>query len=269
MPYVPFDPNKPLTTATPASPATPKSGYVPFDPNAQAGGAQPQPTSGASPSPDPGWGIDWSKRGGDITMPQSVTDWGNIAGNEAMAGTIPGLRMAAQEAQKRLDPVTAGSADMAGGALSPTNLFYGVPYAGPGLAGGLHEGIKSYEQGNDWSTIGKDAAAGVAAGYAGQGVAKVAPYVLPQLARGAVDLGPAAAMTYAAHKVFGDPSKDILGALGGYTLMHNLSEGAGEASKKLAASPYTQQAIKSLILGGTAAARGNGPDSIWDQVQGR
>jgi hypothetical protein len=240
MPYVPFDPNKPLTPAAPAAPAAnapppaaaaPKGGYVPFDPNQGQTGGTPKQTTGdagaAAPSENQGWGIDWSKRGGEVTMPQSVTDWGNIAGNEAVAYGIPSLRTAAEAARQRLDPVTAASADVAGGALSPTNLLYGVPYAGPGLAGGLHEGIKSYEQGNDWSTIGKDTAAGAIAGYGGTIAGKAAPYVLPQLTKAAVDLGPAAGATYAVHKMFGDPGKDIFGALGGYAAFHNLSEGAG------------------------------------------
>src|SRR5580698_884739 len=62
----------------------------------QNGGGQQQ--TGAQPS---GWGIDWSK-GGQVTMPQSVTDFGTVAGNEAMAGTLPGLRAQAEAARKRL-----------------------------------------------------------------------------------------------------------------------------------------------------------------------
>ena len=275
--YIPFDPNNPLKSqaAPDAAPVAKPGGYVPFDPNAAktgeapaqtTGGGQSQRTTGGGQqaggaSQPSGWGVNW--RTGDVTMPQPVQDFGNVAGNEATMGTLPGLRTEAEAARKRLGPAASSGADVAGNVLSPTTLISAVPYVGPELAGALHEGIKSYAAGNPWTTIADDAAMGSISGFGGQLAAKAAPVVLPQLTKAAVDLGPAAAMTAAAHKVFGDPSKDILGALGGYALMRNLSEGAAEGAKKLAGSPVTQQAIKSLILGGSSAFRqGAGP---WDQ----
>jgi hypothetical protein len=265
--YVPFDPNKPLQPPAPAdaapapAPAKP-GGYVPYDPNAPAktaGAPAPAQTTGGATG-DQGWGVNW--RTGDVTMPQSVQDFGNVAGNEATMGTLAGLRTEAQAARQRLGPAASAGADVAGNALSPTSLLMGLPGGAP-IAGALHEGIKSYAAGNPWGTIADDAAMGGVSGFGGQLAAKAAPVVLPQLAKATVDLGPAAAMTAVAHKVFGDPSKDILGALGGYALMRNLSEGAGERAKELASSPAAQQAIKSLILGGSSAFRqGAGP---WDQ----
>jgi hypothetical protein len=254
MPYVPFDPNKPLTQAPPAAPAAPKSGYVPFDPNAQTGGAQPQPTSVAAPSPDPGWGVHgWT---GDVTMPQPVTDWGNIAGNEASMSMLPGLRTQAAAARQRLDPATAASADVAGGALSPTSLLAPIPYVGPPLAGALHEGIKSYEQGNDWSTVGKDTIAGAGGGLVGLGVGKA--LTSPELFKyGAGALG-----TAAAHKVPALFSgQELLGATGAYKAAGKAADWAGEKMS----SPAAQAAIRSLVLGGTAAARASSPGPLWNQ----
>jgi hypothetical protein len=262
--YVPFDPNKPLQAPTPAdaSPASTKSGaYVPFNPNAATTtSATPTDDKTAQPAQPSGWGIDWSK-GGQVTMPQSVQDFGDIAGNEAMMGTLPSLKAQADAARQRLGPAASAGADVTGNVLSPTTLL--SAFGGPVLAGAAHEGIKSLAAGNPWSTIADDAAMGAISGGVGGQAAKLAPAVLPQLTKAAVDLGPAAAMTTAAHKVFGEPSKDILTALGGYALTRNMSEGAGEFAKGLAESPIAQQAIKSLILGGSSAFRqGAGP---WDQ----
>jgi hypothetical protein len=238
---------KPVAAAPTPAPATP---------NAAA----------ASPS---GWGVKGWGPGllpqpgfGDVIMPQSVQDFGNVAGNEASMYLLPGLRTEAQKARERLGPVAAAGADMAGNVLSPTTLLNALP-GGSILAGSAHEGIKSKAQGNDWTTAADDAAMGSIAGGVGGVAAKAAPAVLPQLTRGVMDLGPAAAVTMAARKAFGEGYHEILTALGGYTLMHNLTEGSGEVVKKLAENPATQQAIKSGILGGSSAFRqGAGP---WDQ----
>ena len=197
-------------------------------------------------------------------MPQSVQDWSTIAAQNSLMGLYPGLTAQADAARKRLDPMTAASADVAGGAISPTTLLNLVPGVGPELAGGLHEGIKSYAQGNDWKTIGEDTLAGGVTGAAGQGVAKAAPYVVPKLA----EEGLKGALTYGAHKVFGglaggDLYKEGAGLLGVYAGLNKAGEWAGEQAKNFASSPATRQAIQNLILGGGSAARtAAGP---WDQ----
>ena len=196
-------------------------------------------------------------------MPQSVQDFGTVAGNEAMAYGIPGLRTQAEAARTRLPPKVATAADVVGGALSPTNLLYAVPYAGPGLAGGLHAGIKSWEQGNPTSTILEDTGVGVGAGYLGTGAAKIAPTVLPRLAKEAVQLGPAAVAEHVAESNFGPSTGAILSAIRAYSMFDKAGEMASEGAKYALNSPVTQQAIKNLTLGGAAALRtGGGP---WDQ----
>jgi hypothetical protein len=271
--YTPFDPNKPLQAPAPADTApaaaapapapTKPGGYVPFNPNAAPTGGQQQTTGGGQPQQSqPGWGIDWNnpwyKGGPALKAPQSVQDFGDIAGNEAMAQNPANYA----DARKRLGPVASAGADVVGNVLSPTSLLMALPGGAP-VAGALHEGLKSYAAGNPWSTIADDAAAGSLFGFGGQLAAKAAPVVLPQLTKAAIDLGPAAAMTGVAHKLFGEPYKDVLTALGGYALTRNMSEGAGEAAKKVSEWAPTQQAIKSLILGGSSAFRqGAGP---WDQ----
>lgn len=236
-------------------------GYVPMVQQQTGGGGQ------TTPQPTQSWGINLQRgpNWGDITVPQSVQDWGDVAGNEAIMGTLPGLRAQADAARQRLGPAGAATADVAGNVLSPTTFLNALPGGAP-IAGALHEGIKSYAAGNDWKTIADDTAMGGIAGFGGAAAAKAAPYVLPQLSRAVVDLGPAAGMTVAAHKLFGDDYREILGALGGYALMRNASEGAGEAAKRIANSPATQQAIKNLVLGGSSAFRQEaGPWGQWVQ----
>ena len=55
--------------------------------------------------------------GGDsgAAQPSQPGDWSTVAWNEAMMGGSPGLRAQAEAARKRLDPLTAASADAAGG----------------------------------------------------------------------------------------------------------------------------------------------------------
>jgi len=256
----------PAVAPAPAAPAGAPSGYRPPPPLAAAPAQGPPGYLGSTgatggvpaPTPQADWSIDWSK-GGEVKLPQSVQDWGNIAGNEATMGTIMSLRAQADAARQRLGPVTAASADVAGNVVSPTTLLNALPGGAP-IAGAVHEGIKSYAAGNPWTTIADDTATGAISGFGGQLAAKAAPAVLPQLTKAGIELGPAAAMTAVAHKLFGEPYKDILTALGGYALTRNMSEGAAEYAKNIAASPLTQQAIKSLILGGSSAARtGLGP----------
>ena len=76
-------------------------------------------------------------------MPQSARDWIALAAQNSLMGLYPGLTAQADAARKRLDPVTAASADVAGNILSPTTALNAVPFVGPELAGGVHEGIKS------------------------------------------------------------------------------------------------------------------------------
>src|SRR5215472_1268930 len=67
-------------------------GMMADPPGGDSGGAAPPPAQ-----PGAGWGI--SGWGGDITMPQPVQDWANVAGNEASMASIPALRAQAEAAR--------------------------------------------------------------------------------------------------------------------------------------------------------------------------
>ena len=197
-------------------------------------------------------------------MPQSVRDWGNRAANEALAYSIPSLRAEAEAAKKRMDPASAASADLAGSVLSPTNLLYGVPFAGPGLAGGSHEGIKSYMQGNDPKTIMEDTAVGAGLGYAGPGVAKA----LPAVAKGAVTVGGPLSAGWLGHKVFGgDAYRELANAttqLSLFPTWRNLGNRVEAPVRNLVSRPGVQQTIKNLTLGvGSLARQEGGPYDQW------
>ena len=261
----------PVQQTTPAAPAAPvrdpnDQGYVPL---VGAPKAPPpvvtSPPSGSGASQQPAdWSIDWSK-GGEVKLPQSVQDWSTLAAQNSLMGLYPGLNAQADAARKRLDPVTAASADVAGGAISPSTLLNAVPVVGPELAGGVHEGLKSYAAGNDWKTIGEDTAGGAAAGLAGQGAALAAAKALPTVIAGGVTGGAG----YLGHKLLGgfaagDLMKEAPGLMGLYKMVDKTADWAGEKGKDLISSPAAQQAIKNLVLGaGSAFRQGTGSYDQW------
>ena len=274
------------SAATPSTDAAPaQTGGTP----AQTGGEQYQtptfkkavapqtPDSGGSSTTDAqpsGWGVNW--RTGDVTMPQSVTDFGNVAGNEAMSYGVPSLRAQAEEARKRLDPATAASADFVGAALSPTQLLNAVPYVGPELAGAMHEGIKSavtnWKPDESWPTylknVGEDTGFGAALGFGGRVVAGQAPKYLGDATRELVKGTPAALLGLHALQMGQDMTHNMATAAEGLGLYGGLSRLGGWAGRQvedLGSSPYVQQAIKSVILGGGSAARQQVPGPL-DQL---
>lgn len=210
----------------------------------------------------------------NVPMPQSVTDFGTVAGNESMAGTIPGLRAQAEAARKRLPDAVAAGADFAGNVLSPTQLV--TPFAGPEAAGALHEGIKSavnnWKPDEDWPTylknVGEDTALGAGFGYGGRVVAGQAPKYLGDATREMVKGLPAGLVGLHAVQMGSDMAHNAATAaqtLGLYGLMSRAGTWAGKQVEDLGSSPYVQQAIKSVILGGGSAARQQVPGPL-DQL---
>ena len=233
--YVPlYTPKRTAPAAAPAvaAPAAAvgapnEQGYVPLyqKPGAgqQTGGGQ-QTTAGGQQTPPAQPSQPWTlnPQTWNVPLPQSVQDWGNVAGNEADMG-LPGLKAQADAAaaRQRIGPLAAMSADVAGNVMSPTSLLNALP-GGPVLAGGAHEGIKSYmsqpnwipdQQG--WKRIGEDTAGGMAAGALGMGAAKAAPVVAPVLSRVAVQGGIPTAAGIVGHQLFGQ-GHVLPGSLGPY-----------------------------------------------------
>ena len=169
--YVPlYQPGaqKPAQTQTAPPPQPPASAPPPVkDPNDQ--GYVPLVTKPAQTQQTTGGGQGAAQPG----------DWSTVALNEAAMYSLPGLRAQAAAARQRLGPVAAASADIAGNYGSPTTALNFVPYVGPELAGGMHEGIKSYMSQPDWmpnsaelAQIGKDTAGGVVGGSSATALAR-------------------------------------------------------------------------------------------------
>lgn len=276
----------PQTGASPPAPvSTPQTGGETYQtPTFKQAVAPPQTTGGNANAGQPsGWGVKGWGPGllpqpgfGDVTMPQSAQDFGNVAGNEAMMGTIPGLRAQAEAARQRLGPASAG-ADLVGNIASPTTLlnFFG----GPELAGAAHEGIKSavanWTPDQSWPTylknVTEDAAGGAAWGGLGRGAAAAAPAVGQFGARVGVQGGIPTVAGIVGHTMFGhgDVYKELAHMAPEFASMFALDEtakNAGVAAKNALASPVAQQAIKSLVLGGGSTARNYaGPYDQWGQ----
>jgi hypothetical protein len=177
--------------------------------------------------------------------------------------SLPSLRTAAAAARQRLGPAAAASADVAGNFGSPTSALNFVPWVGPELAGGLHEGVKSYNSQPNWfpdtagwEQIGKDAAGGAAGGALGHVVG--AALTSPELFK----YGAGLAGTAVAHKLPAwFPGQEMLGATGAYKAAGKVADWTAD---KLA-TPGAQAAIRSLVQGGAAAARASSPGPLWDQ----
>lgn len=210
----------------------------------------------------------------NVPMPQSVTDFGTVAGNESMAATIPGLRAQAEAARKRLPDAVAAGADLAGNVLSPTQLV--TPFAGPEAAGALHEGIKSavnnWTPDQSWPTYAKnvaeDTGLGAAFGVGGRVVAGQSPKYLGDATRELVKGMPAGFLGLHALQMGQDMTHNLMTAAEGLGLYGGLSKLGGWTGKKvedLGSSPFVQQAIKSVILGGGSAARQQIPGPL-DQL---
>ena len=133
IPPTPAAPASPLQMLPPgqrpapaADPATAPA--APADPLLMP---RPGQREGATPTDTgPGWGIDWSKPGGQVTMPQSAQDWSTIAARNSLMGLYGSPSKADTDAARaRLGPDAAASADVAGGERSAphTSLLNGVP----------------------------------------------------------------------------------------------------------------------------------------------
>lgn len=231
-----------------------------------------QATTGGTQNQSNAWTL--NPQTWNVPLPQSVTDFGTVAGNEAMAGTLPGLRAQAEAARKRLPDAVAAGADLTGNVLSPTQLL--TPVAGPEAAGALHEGIKSavnnWKPDEDWPTylknVGEDTGLGAAFGYGGRVVASQAPGHFGDATREMIKGLPGAAIGLHAVNAGADFAHNMgtaAEAFGLYGGLNRFGTWAGKKVEDLGSSPYVQQAIKSVILGGGSAARQQVPGPL-DQL---
>lgn len=217
---------------TDLSPLTPAEQQGSTGAPAVTGGVDLSPlTSGErSAAPDTPWVTNWS-HGGDINLPQSWQDFGNIMGERASSGFMLPAEVATGEAPdaatakarldaatQRLGPKLSTVADTLGYYASPTNLLNGLPVVGGALSGAANEGFKSYNEGDDASTIGKHIWQGALTGGTGGALSRLA--LMPQVISRAADLGMSGLGAAASHLVLGDTVVPGSSALAGY-LTHN------------------------------------------------
>lgn len=241
-------------------------------------GTPANPYADLIPQRPPNWSITgpWYK-GGDVTLPQPLQDFGDVMGENASAGAVlPMARMEAQQkgqtldlptqmaqlnaAKTRLGPVGSGVAETLGSIASPTSLLNWVPIPGVGgvLAGASHEGLKSYFEGGDAAG---DALKGGISGGLAHGVSSV--LANPHLLAGAADLLGTGGGMAAVHGLFGDsPAATMLGGQWGsrvvQPLVKKLEEGGGSLANAL--RPYLTTAIQ-----GPASAIQQTPGNPWSQ----
>lgn len=259
-------PSKPIVP-----PVSSPGGATVIDPNQPAlAPAPPPPPSATSGQPGGATAIDPNK--GSVAGTGSWGDFGSVASNESLMNSLPGLRTQAEAARQRLGPNWAAAADMTGSIASPSTLLNLVPYVGPELAGGVHEGVKSYMSQPDWvpnlaalRQIGEDTAGGIATAGLGHGTAELAPKLLPEVAKWGAQAGPAAAAARYMHGLTGDIGWDILGASGAAGLFEYPGRLARAATEKIADQPATQNIIKLLAQGAGSALRNSSPRPLWDQ----
>jgi hypothetical protein len=263
-----IDPNAPPTPVAPAAPVqTGKATMI--DPNAPAPAPAATPTPGASS----GTATAIDPNQGSVAGTGSWGDFGSVMSNESMMNSLPGLRLQAEAARKRLGPNWSAAADAAGSIGSPSSLLNLVPGVGPELAGGVHEGVKSYMSQPDWlpsssglAQIGKDTAGGVATAGLGHGTAELAPKLLPEFAKWVAAQGlPAGAAAHYLHDAFGEIGVSAGGALGVFGLLNRPGDWARAAAEKISDQPATQNTIKLLAQGAGSALRNSSPGPLWDQ----
>ena len=262
-----IDPNNPLPLPTPVAPAPTTGGATKIDPNAPA----PAPVATAPTVSGGASVIDPNK--GSVAGTGSWSDFGTVAGNESMMNSLPGLRAQVEAARQRLGPNWSAAADAAGSIASPSTLLNMVPGVGPELAGGVHEGVRSYMSQPDWwpspaarTQIAKDTAFGVAtAGLGHLGATQLAPRYLPEAVKFVTQSAPAGFLAKQIHEAFGNVGYDTASALGAFKLLDKTGAWFGSQAEKIADQPVTQNAIKLGSQGAASALRASSPSSQWDQ----
>ena len=291
-----FDDDPPTPAPTPATPPGKKNFFdddapvVPTPPVAAAPAAAPAPVVAApapaapvvkapvavAPAKPLPWSIDWSK-GGEITLPQSWQDFGDLMGEQASAGaSLPMARMESQAkgqpldlstqlaqldaARQRLGPTASGVADTLGYYASPTTWLNRIPVAGGGLGGALHEGLKSYFEGGD---VPSSVLKGGVEGLVGTGAAHV--LTNPKILSKVLEAGGMTAAGTIAHALFKDsPAATYLGGSLASKWVQPLVKRVEESGGVMSAlRPYL-----AAVIQGPGSALQAAPGNPWSQWTG-
>jgi hypothetical protein len=119
------------------------------------------------------------------------------------------------------------------------------------LQGGVDRGLSSYNQGNDWSTIGADTRTGLETGVAAKVLSSLNPSSLGPLVRYGMEKAPAAI----GYKVGGDFGTGWMADKFSENFVKPAAEKAGNFFSSIPdPPPWLRQAVQQVIIGGQPAA---------------
>ena len=204
-------------------------------------------------------GVSW-QGGGWVPSSQTVHDvqdrfTNNVLKNAADpitsavgGGDLVTLRAQREKMNQQMSPAEKGIADI-GSQFTPPDMLLNR-FGGPILQGGVDRGLSSYNQGNDWSTIGADTRTGLETGVAAKILSGVNSSAIAPVVRYGIEKAPAA---------IGFKLGDIGGGWAADKFSENFvkpfAEKAGNAINSIPdPPPWLKQAIQQVIIGGQPAA---------------
>lgn len=247
----------PAANTPPATtPAKPSSG---FDMGQFHFGLNDQGTPGVSyPAPGgsffsltgPGWGVG-SQTAHDVQDRLTNNALYNAADPITSAvggGDLATLRAQRQKMDAQMSVPEKATADI-GAQFMPQNILLNR-FGGPILQGGVDRGLSSYNQGNDWSTIGADTRTGLETGVAAKVLGGVKPSSLGPLVKWGIEKAPAGIGFK-----FGDIGGGWMADKFSENFVKPMAEKAGNFFSSIPdPPPWLRQAIQQGIIGGQPAA---------------
>jgi hypothetical protein len=269
------------TRETPAAPAAPQTAAAPkasappppqssADPNAPAPGGfdlgqfhfglTNRGTPGVSYPPPggnfwsvfgPGWGPGSQ---GEHNIVDRFTN--NVLKNAADpitsavgGGDLVTLRAQRQKMDAQMPPAQKAIADI-GAQFTPPDMLLNR-FGGPIVQGVVDRGLSSFNQGNDWSTIGADARTGAETGVAAKILGGVKPSSVAPIVRYGIEKAPAGI----GYKVGGDFGTGWMADKFSENFVKPFAEKAGNVISSIPdPPPWLKQAIQQVIIGGQPAA---------------
>jgi hypothetical protein len=145
------------------------------------------------------------------------------------------LRADTEAARQRLGSGASLAADAVGAYTNPTTPLNFVPLIGPGLAGGIQQGVKSYGEGGSAPAVVGNTVAGATEGELSLGAAKLLsnPQVMKTAAKGAAYMAPTGIASllglHSGYPLEGAGVGGILSLLGGKeSLLERFADKAGQ-----------------------------------------
>jgi hypothetical protein len=167
----------------------------------------------------------------------------------AGGGDLATLRAQRQKMDDQMSTAGKATADI-GAQLMPQNILLNR-FGGPVVQGAVDRGVSSFNQGNDWSTIGADTRTGGETGIAAKVLGGMNPSSLGPIARYGVEKIPA----LVGLKMGGDMGSGWLADKLSENFVKPAAEKVGAAFGSIPDPPqWLKQAVQQVIVGGQPAA---------------